>query len=444
MTIKDIKPIPKYIEALIRRKDTLTQDGRTRYYKYLAIWHKELVQITVAVRNKQEKWYCKQVAVHGLYTNIAFSKDINLVMCGGYITSWYSEHLTRNKPCYKPGVWYESDDKYYHLLFAPIVNAQEIYAKIKTYPQFKYSAIELYNGDNPIEYLRKYQQYPQLEMLSKLGLSHLMSSDSILKKMKQDKHFCKWIYKNVADLKKTSANEITAILRAYKQNTTLAYELHRQRCEKVLRKESNTNWIAVFHNDYTKLFAYLAKQNISIYTYKDYLTACIALNLDTTLARTLFPHDFYYWHDTRIEQYRHQQDLENEQKQKALLAQFKSAIEKYCLLNLDTNKTFLCRIATHPNELKQEGDILGHCVGRMTYDKKMAQENTLIFFLRKQEAPDTPYVTIELSIKEQRILQCYASHNSRPEQDALDFATHTWLPHAQKQLHKIKKAQQCA
>lgn len=52
MTKNDIKPIPKYIRKRILQLDgeTYSPRGFSRFYAYLALWHKELIKITVAVR----------------------------------------------------------------------------------------------------------------------------------------------------------------------------------------------------------------------------------------------------------------------------------------------------------------------------------------------------------------------------------------------------------
>ena len=79
MDITKIKPIPKYILAAINKKDKSCYPspcGSTRFYAYLAIWNKELVKVTVSVKQKNRKWYCKQVAVHGIHSEKCFVKDI--------------------------------------------------------------------------------------------------------------------------------------------------------------------------------------------------------------------------------------------------------------------------------------------------------------------------------------------------------------------------------
>lgn len=58
MTEKDIRPIPKYMEKLINKKDKEFYPnyyGQTRYYVYLTKYRKELVKVTVAVKSRGKK-----------------------------------------------------------------------------------------------------------------------------------------------------------------------------------------------------------------------------------------------------------------------------------------------------------------------------------------------------------------------------------------------------
>ena len=73
----------------------------------------------------------------------------------------------------------------------------------------------------------------------------------------------------------------------------------------------------------------------------------------------------------------------------------------------------------------------------MGYDKKFVREETLIFFIRSAAAPDVPFVTMEYSLKSNKILQIYASGNTRPTEDVQTFIQKKWLPYAKKQLKKI-------
>lgn len=57
MDAKYIKPIPKYMEKKLRALDKQECPGQKglRFYAYLTTIRKELVKITVAIRNKGKK-----------------------------------------------------------------------------------------------------------------------------------------------------------------------------------------------------------------------------------------------------------------------------------------------------------------------------------------------------------------------------------------------------
>ena len=79
MKIEKIKPTPKYILAKIEKLDQSRQIkpcGLLRFYSYLTKNDGELVKVTVAVKVYKDKWYCKQVAVHGLHSDKCFCRDI--------------------------------------------------------------------------------------------------------------------------------------------------------------------------------------------------------------------------------------------------------------------------------------------------------------------------------------------------------------------------------
>lgn len=160
MNIKDLKPIPKYIQSAILKTDkelNPEQKNVTRYYAYLITRRKELMKITVAMRYYRKKVYMKQVAVHGLHSKECLVKDMCFNYISGYITGWHEEGLSKYPKWYEGG-WGTADDKYFDP-YAPIVNKQ-IIPKL---PQFRYSAVELYDGVNVFCYLRLYEKYPQLE-----------------------------------------------------------------------------------------------------------------------------------------------------------------------------------------------------------------------------------------------------------------------------------------
>ncbi len=112
ITQKDIKPIPKYMIAIIKREDKQrykTSCGNSRFYAYLTAWKGELTKVTVAVRHKYRKWYCKQVAIHTLRSNISYVKDLCFYRIAGYVVGWYDVGASEKEKFFEDSVWYEND-----------------------------------------------------------------------------------------------------------------------------------------------------------------------------------------------------------------------------------------------------------------------------------------------------------------------------------------------
>lgn len=209
--------IPKYIEKKIKSIDTTYPvRGRTHFYAYLTKNNGELVKITVAVKEKKNKWCCKQVAVHGVHSDKCFVKDMGFTYIGGYSVGWHAEGLTSYKPWYEDGYWGWTNDKLFDP-YAPIVNSEYILEK---FPEYKYSAIDRYMGIQLFKYLRLYEKYPQIEYLTKLGLQRLAFSTQILRLCGKDKKFRKWIANNRQDIIRSSYY-ISSIIKAYKTSGSI-------------------------------------------------------------------------------------------------------------------------------------------------------------------------------------------------------------------------------
>ena len=445
MKIEKIKPIPKYILALIEKLDNrleIKPCGRLRFYSYLTKNDGELCKVTCAVKVYKGKWYCKQVAIHGIHSKMCFCRDIKYNYMGGFQVDFFAEGMRQyNSPqYYADGLWYDTvEDKYFNP-YAPTVNPEYAYKL----PEFKYSACELYKGDDIIEYLRIYEEYPQAEMLVKLGLSsYLVLSKQILTQIGKDKSFRKWLYKNHEAVNR-KLYYVSAILSAYKQNKSLD-EI--QAFEK-FKKDLAQSWLKSVRNiakdDYERFYNYLKKQGESITLYADYLRACRELNLDMTLDRNRFPHNLAHEHDVRIDEMHtaialkdEQRRKEAEEEKKHLAENFIAVASKYMPLQSLTDGAFVVYIAQSSAELVKEGQALHHCVGRLGYDKKFAKEQSLIFFVRSATDTETPLATIEYDPKSKKILQFYADHNTKPNEAITDYVNNVWLPHANNELKKI-------
>lgn len=167
MNANYIKPIPKRIEKRILAYDAEHNNYQgLRFYAYLTTIRKELVKITVAVRNKGKKIrLIKQVAVHGVYSDKCLVRDMEYAFMGNYRVGWYKEgiHYPYNiAPFYNDGKWYAVDFKYYNP-WAHVINPQ-FATSLK---EFRYSAMDIQNPPCIITYLRTYLKYPQVEYLVK-------------------------------------------------------------------------------------------------------------------------------------------------------------------------------------------------------------------------------------------------------------------------------------
>ena len=129
--------------------------------------------------------------------------------------------------------------------------------------------------------------------------------------------------------------------------------------------------------------------------------------------------------------------LEDKEKRKELYEKFAEIAQKYIPLEHAKKSAFICIIAKSPTDLIKEGEILHHCVGRMNYDQKFIKEESLIFFVRNKDNPDVPLVTLEYSVKNKKILQCYGDHDTKPSESILHYVNKIWLPYARKTIKQI-------
>lgn len=430
MKIEKIKPIPKNIITEIKKRETKI-DGHTRYYAYLTTNDRELVKVTVAVKHNNNKLYYKQCAIHGLRSDKCFVKDMSFTYIGGYQTGFYYDGIGKEPKWYEDGKWYAVESKYFDV-FSCLLNIDYL-AK---YPEYKYSAYDLYTGDNILQYLRLYEEYPQTEYLVKFGLSYYVKNKQLLKKIGKDKRFQKWLFNNHFALQ-GKFYYVSTIIKAYEENKPLdVVQAYEEKKKKISADKSLKPIRELFGKNIHKYIDYVDKHNISNRLYLDYLTACNYLGLDMSQAKNFMPHDFMHWHDVRIDEYHTAKAIKDEEERKELHAKFSKVAEKYSKL-CNENGAYMVVIAKSPEELINEGEKLNHCVGRMNYGQKFIREESLIFFVRTKENPTEPYVTVEYSLKSKKVLQCYAKGNTTPDADVSDYINSIWNPYANKVLKKI-------
>lgn len=105
------------------------------------------------------------------------------------------------------------------------------------------------------------------------------------------------------------------------------------------------------------------------------------------------------------------------------MEQTQKAIEEIFKKNEGTDafsikgKGLILVVPKNGDEIKVEGEALHHCVGG--YVSRVASGETNIFFVRKADAPEKPYFTLEY--RDNRVIQCRGLHNCDMPPDVKAF-----------------------
>lgn len=290
--------------------------------------------------------------------------------------------------------------------------------------KFKYCGLKPGSQINTIEYLHRYLENPGVEYFAKKGL---IPHKSLVNKAMKDGNFRKWL-RSLAPETVREANLYgpTVTIKAYKEHKKFhaAYKEmteHLQLCRKVnqyARDVVKAGWKPERVNEY--LNPKNQKQCWRWDIYRDYIVAAVYLNLDLKDTKNAFPQDLKRMHDLRIDEMNSKKAAEDAEKRKELYDRFAAAADG--LKRFECSGAFCIVIPTSPQDLVYEGNALCHCVGKMGYDKKMADGRSFIAFLRNPDDVKKPFVTIEYNLKDKRLQQCYGAHDKNPDDAPYKFA----------------------
>lgn len=168
--------------------------------------------------------------------------------------------------------------------------------------------------------------------------------------------------------------------------------------------------------------------------WRDYISECKKLNMDTTDMRVLFPNDLFKAHQNTTAQIRYAED-------KVLTEKIAARLPDLTHLYYQSGQ-LLIRPAESSLEIVEEGRALSHCVGR--YAKDHAEGKTCILFIRKIDEPEISFFTVE--VKENKIVQVRGFENHTPDEDCNDsvnefvasFTKHILSEKYSKRKKKIK------
>ena len=159
------------------------------------------------------------------------------------------------------------------------------------------------------------------------------------------------------------------------------------------------------HTTLDKYFRYMANQErqaADIYT--DYIRDCEILGYDLSRKSILFPPNLLEAHEETM----NARKIEMSEHKDRLIAS-KAIDIRYS----DVGLIALC--ATSQEDLNNESAELKHCA--RTYGDRVAEGRTMIYFIRKEEEPEKPYYTLEISPTDGHVIQCrgFKNHDPTPE-----------------------------
>ena len=442
--------IPSNICKLILQKEKELEGKdiyrhQTRWYPYLEMQGSDVAISTVAVkRSKKNTLYIKKVTTHIVGDKTCYLRDIDYRFIAGYVAEFYKETSQDSKSkrviknCYCNRRW-TNDSKYYRLFnYQKVINPEFL----QSVEEFKYCGFDN-NGCDILKYLEMYRENPKIELISKLIGSYYAVKKTIVSLAQKDRQFVAWLRRNKPVID-SGHFLVSCIVEAYKKKVSIQ-EMHRrmEALEYVRRSTHHKtlyNWCKEDVGRWDRIAEYMKEKHISVYTYEDYFNACVYIGLQMEDTKNAFPKDWNYWREVRENQRAAKKAQEDRKALRERNKKMKAIAEKYAKLANSKNAMFAVVIADSKASLVREGKVLQHCVGRMDYDERILKESSLIFFIRKADEIDKPYVTVEFSLDNGKVRQCYGFKDSRPDDETRKFVYDEWQPLANKALKRLKTA----
>lgn len=304
--------------------------------------------------------------------------------------------------------------------------------------KWKYSGLGHYKGShmNIDDYIRTYEKYPSIEMLSKLNYQTLLYQiiyrscwwggigGTLIMSEKRLGLSCEVFNRaKKLDLKIEGIEFISTleecgrrlndqqILWAIKNSNTETFT----QLLKWITPQRIINYVEKYTDDrgdssYTGNSPYKYKGHFTS-IWRDYLQQCEKLELDTTNDFVLFPRNLKEKHDEYTEVIKLKAD---EKLNQGIKVQYNKWND---LLSYQAGSLRIEVAASHEMIL-EEGQTLRHCVGRARYAEVMAEGKKLILFIRKK---DVPYYTVELDVEKMKVIQNRGFQNKGVNKEVKKF-----------------------
>lgn len=181
---------------------------------------------------------------------------------------------------------------------------------------------------------------------------------------------------------------------------------------------------------------YLERQKSDITMLLDYWNMARREGLDLRDEHVQLPKSLKREHDRLVEAERIARNEEEKRREQAEIEKRRPAFEK-AVAPLEAWAWEDAGICIRPvrteEELIDEGRALHHCVG--TYGEIVARGDSCIFFIRRTDAPDKPWFTLQVELKTVKELQNHGLRNCAPTKEVQEFVDR-WL----ERIRRMKRA----
>lgn len=305
----------------------------------------------------------------------------------------------------------------------------------------KYAPVSTHTSLLFMEYLRLCCKHPNFEYLVKQNYDFLVtemySGYWETRQFLQVSPYVNWKSNNLLKMLGLNRSEFKALqgqeklyesYRIWRDRYGKSYNLDKlMLISKVFRLEVGTGerFAAVTGLKIHRIARYLDENNVDKRDYSDYIEQCRDLKYDLCDTAISMPRDFQTMHARLSELLREGENAE-------ITRIFKENYTARKVLNFGCEGSLFIRQPETFSEIVYEGKILNHCVGG--YAKRHALYKLHIMFIRRRNAPEKPFYTVEISEPSLSIIQVRGERNANMTDEVRAF-----VDEYKKYLDDIKK-----
>lgn len=189
---------------------------------------------------------------------------------------------------------------------------------------------------------------------------------------------------------------------------------------------------------------YLERQKSDVVTLMDYWRMAHRAGLDIWDEHVKLPKNLKHEHDRLMEAERVAKNEEKKRKKLAEIEKRRPEFEKVVapLEAWAWEDAGICiRPVRTEEELMDEGSALNHCVGG--YGATVASGRSCIFFIRRADAPEKPWYTLQVELKTLKEIQNHGLRNCSATKEVQAFVSR-WLAHVRELCAGGKKRKETA